>query len=87
MSGRLVPGLICVIISRVNPLAFDDLKRLPVIEFYEAAFRKATGVPLKVVPPGEPGRRLGFGALENAFCAMVARTPAGCAACWKPRCA
>ena len=65
----------------MKPLVFDDLKRLPVIEFYEAAFRKATGVPLKVVPPGEPGQRLGFGASENAFCTLVAGTPAGCAAC------
>jgi AraC-like DNA-binding protein/ligand-binding sensor protein len=65
----------------VNLLAFDDLKRLPVIEFYEAAFRKATGVPLKVVPPDEPLQRLCMGASENAFCAMVAGTTGGCRAC------
>ena len=65
----------------MNPLAFNDLLRLPVIEFYEAAFRKATGVPLKVVPPGEPKQRLGLGPAENGFCALVAGTPAGCAAC------
>ena len=68
-------------VFRVHPLAFDDLKRLPVIEFYEAAFRKATGVPLKVVPPGEPRQRLDFGGAENVFCSLVASTPAGCAAC------
>ena len=65
----------------VNPLAFDDLKRLPVIEFYEEAFRKATGVPLKVIPPGEPGQRLALSSSGNAFCALVAGTPGGCAAC------
>jgi len=65
----------------VKLLAFDDLVRLPVIEDYEAAFRKATGVPLKVVPPGDPVRRIGFGASENAFCALMAGSPAGCAAC------
>jgi AraC-like DNA-binding protein/ligand-binding sensor protein len=65
----------------VHPLAFDDLIRLPVIAFYEAAFSKATGVPLKVVAPNEPDRRLCFGTRENAFCALVSETPVGCAAC------
>jgi AraC-like DNA-binding protein/ligand-binding sensor protein len=54
----------------VKQLAFDDLARLPVIRFYESAFRKATGVSLKVAPPE-----------ENAFCALVASTPVGCDAC------
>ncbi len=66
---------------RVKQLAFDDLARLPVLQFYETAFRKATGVSLKVVPPAEPQRRLSFGEAENAFCTLVARTPAGCDAC------
>jgi AraC-like DNA-binding protein len=65
----------------VHPLAFDDLIRLPVIAFYEAAFSKATGVPLKVVAPDEPDRRLCFGSEENAFCASISGTGAGCAAC------
>lgn len=65
----------------MRQLDFDDLARLPVLPFYEAAFRKATGVSLKVVPPGEPLRRLSFGDAENAFCALIARTPAGCDAC------
>lgn len=51
------------------------------LQFYEAAFRKATGVPLKIVSPDEPQRRLSFGEAENAFCALIARTPAGCEAC------
>jgi AraC-like DNA-binding protein/ligand-binding sensor protein len=65
----------------VNPALFDDLVRLPVIQFYEDAFRKATGVPLKVVPPDEPKRRRSFGVEENAFCALAAGSPEGCAAC------
>ena len=65
----------------MQPLEFADLARLPVIQFYEAAFRKATGVLLKVVPPGEPKQRLEMGEGENAFCTLVARTPAGCEAC------
>lgn len=65
----------------MKPLEFENLARLPVIQFYEAAFRKATGVLLKVVPPGEPKQRLNLGECENAFCSLVARTPLGCAAC------
>lgn len=62
-------------------LEFADLARLPVIDFYEAAFRKATSVSLKVVPPGEPVTRLGFGKWENPFCSLVTGTPLGCNAC------
>jgi AraC-like DNA-binding protein/ligand-binding sensor protein len=65
----------------VKPLTFDDLLRLPVIEFYESAFRRATGVPLKVVPPGEPRQRVSLGPDENPFCTIVACTPGGCQAC------
>jgi AraC-like DNA-binding protein len=67
----------------MKPLGFENLARLPVIQFYEAAFRKATGVLLKVVPPGEPRKRLNLGECENAFCTLVARTPLGCDACLK----
>jgi AraC-like DNA-binding protein/ligand-binding sensor protein len=69
--------------SLMNQITFDDLVRLPVIEFYETAFHKATGVWLKVTPPGEPKERLSFGEGENAFCRLAARTPSGCAACLK----
>lgn len=65
----------------MKPLQFDDLARLPVISYYEAAFRKATGVPLKVVPPGEPARRLSFGDGENPLCTLLTGTSAGCDAC------
>ncbi len=65
----------------MNSLTYDDLIRLPVIEFYETAFRKATGVPLKVVPPGEPHQRLSLGPEENPFCTLVACSPSGCEAC------
>ncbi len=65
----------------MKPLEFENLARLPVIQFYEAAFRKATGVLLKVVPPGEPRQRLPLGEYENEFCALAARSPSGCDAC------
>jgi len=62
-------------------VSFDDLDRLPVVKDYEAAFRKATGVSLKVVPPGGSCPRRQFGPEDNAFCCLAAGTPAGCAAC------
>jgi AraC-like DNA-binding protein/ligand-binding sensor protein len=65
----------------MKQVAFDDLANLPVVQYYETAFRKATGVSLKVVPPDSPEKRLSFGASENPFCALVSRTPAGCEAC------
>jgi AraC-like DNA-binding protein/ligand-binding sensor protein len=65
----------------MKPLAFDDLARLPVVQFYETAFRKATGVSLKVVPPeATPGHR-SFAAEANGFCRLMASLPAGCATC------
>jgi len=64
----------------MKPLAFDDLARLPVVLFYETAFRKATGVSLKVIPP-ECDPQQDIRPRGNDFCAQVAATPAGCAAC------
>lgn len=53
---------------------------MPVVQYYETAFRKATGVSLKVVPPG-PGQALSFGPEQNPFCALTASSSAACAAC------
>lgn len=74
---RRVSAIVC----GVKPLVFDDLGRLSVIQYYETAFSKATGVSLKVVPPGEPRQRLSFGQTENLFCAIATQTPMGCEAC------
>lgn len=67
----------------MKPVGFEDLVRLPVVQYYEAAFRKATGVSLKVVPPEGPMQGLDFMTSGNPFCALVACTPAGCAACFE----
>jgi AraC-like DNA-binding protein/ligand-binding sensor protein len=67
----------------MNQIAFDELVRLPVIQYHETAFRKVTGMSLKVVPPVESGERLSFGEFENAFCSLVTCTPAGCDACFE----
>jgi ligand-binding sensor protein len=64
----------------MKPLAYEDLARLPVVNFYEVAFRKATGVSLKVIPP-ECDPRQDIRPRGNEFCEQVADTPAGCAAC------
>ncbi len=65
----------------MTEVAFEHLERLPVVKYYEAAFRKATGVSLKVVPPGDNGQHHLFGQQGNAFCSLAACTSAGCLAC------
>lgn len=62
---------------KLKTLTYETLARLPIIEYYEAAFRKATGVTLKLVPARLPGAPVVFGAGENPFCALAG----GCAAC------
>ena len=59
---------------------YDDLRHEPVVAHYEAAFRQATGVPMKVVPPTEPQQPLSL-APDNPFCALMASSPKGCEAC------
>lgn len=62
-------------------LTFEELAELPLLKQYEKAFRKATGVSLKLLPPDEKKRRANLRQSENPFCAFVASTPAGCEAC------
>ena len=65
----------------MKDVTFDELARLPLLQHYEKAFRKATGVSLKLLPPDEKMRRANLRQSENPFCAFVSSTPAGCAAC------
>ncbi len=65
----------------MRPVAFEALARLPVIPFYEEAFRKATGVALKIVPPGDCRAGLDFRNHGNPFCALTACSPASANAC------
>ncbi len=67
----------------MKPVAFEDLLGLPLVRYYESAFRQATGVSLKLVPPQAVPQARSFGPGENAFCALVGSVPAGCAACLK----
>ena len=64
----------------MKALAFGDLFRLPIVRDYEAAFRKATGVSLLVVPPDGATPRF-FGEEQNPFCGFVSGTRLGCEAC------
>lgn len=62
-------------------MTFEELAALPILQHYEKAFRKATGVSLKLLPPEEKMRRAVLRQSENAFCAFVASTSVGCEAC------
>ncbi len=65
----------------MSPVAFEDLARLPAVRFYESAFRKATGVALKLVPP-EPGLTGSpLKQADNPFCCLMTELPVACAAC------
>ena len=56
-------------------VACDPLARLPLVKLYEEAFRKATGIALKLVPAGAPTSRLSLEEHENPFCALVGNRP------------
>jgi AraC-like DNA-binding protein/ligand-binding sensor protein len=65
----------------MKTVTFDELAALPLLQHYEKAFCQATRVSLKLLPPDEKRRRANLRQSENPFCALVASTPAGCAAC------
>jgi AraC-like DNA-binding protein/ligand-binding sensor protein len=65
----------------MHPLAFDDLARLPIMQYYETAFRKATGVSVRLLPPAGPRPLGNFKASENGFCALMGVIPQGSSAC------
>ena len=65
----------------MKDLTFEELASLPLLQHYEKAFRKATGVSLRLLPPDEKLRRANLRQSENLFCALVSSTPAGCKAC------
>ena len=63
--------------------AYEALSRSKIVRDYETAFRKATGLTLRLAPEGVPEKRLAGGGQENPFCALVARQAGGCEACLK----
>jgi len=60
---------------------YEALAAMPLLRKYEKAFFQATKVSLKLLPPDEQRRRAILRQSENPFCALVASTPVGCAAC------
>jgi AraC-like DNA-binding protein len=68
-------------VCAMNPSAFERLARLPIVPYYETAFRQATGVSLKLVPPESVSPQHSLGHSESAFCVLATSLPAGCAAC------
>jgi AraC-like DNA-binding protein/ligand-binding sensor protein len=66
----------------VSEVAYETLAKLPIVEKYEEAFCRATGVVLKLVPAGAPPERFAFGSRQNAFCGMLAGNRAAGEACW-----
>jgi hypothetical protein len=48
-------------------VTFDELANLPLLQQYEKAFRKATGVSLQLLPPDEQKRRTNLRQSENPF--------------------
>ena len=64
-------------------MTYDELTKVPLVREYEEAFRKATGVALRLVPVGGSGTRLSLAEHENPFCALVANQPAVAEACCK----
>jgi AraC-like DNA-binding protein len=82
-KGGLVMRPVLATFPTMKPVSFDDLARMPVVQHYETAFRKATGVTLKVIPAHGSVQEMNFGPAQNAFCAFTASTPAGCAACFQ----
>ena len=67
----------------MSQVTYEILAKLPMVEQYQEAFRKATGVILKLVAAGTPSERYAFGGRQNAFCRILAGNRAAGEACWK----
>ena len=64
-------------------VTFETLAKLPLVENYEDAFCRATGVVLKLAPANAPPERIAFGSRQSGFCRLLADNPAAAEACWK----
>lgn len=61
--------------------AFDALSQSRIVRDYEAAFRGATGMSIKLVPADAGRKRRPLAQPENPFCALITKSAGGCAAC------
>lgn len=64
-----------------SPLHFDGPAGSSAVQQYETAFRKATGVSLRVLPPDAAVQRGSLVPCECAFCTLAAGTAVGRHAC------
>jgi AraC-like DNA-binding protein/ligand-binding sensor protein len=66
-----------------SQVTYEALVKLPIVEKFEEAFRRATGVAMKLMPAGAPAERVAFGGRQNDFCRMLAGNRTAGEACWK----
>lgn len=59
----------------------EILSEAQIYHDYREAFRKATGLPLTLSPPGKT-QRFGSELNQSPFCALMAQTNKSCAACY-----
>ena len=55
----------------MSSVTFEMLQEISLLKDYQEAFFKITGVPLKLLPAGEPPQRISFGSRQNLFCQMM----------------
>lgn len=55
----------------MSSVTFEMLQEIPLLKDYQEAFFKITGVPLKLLPAGEPPQQISFGSRQNLFCQMM----------------
>lgn len=56
----------------MSRVTYEILAKLPLVEKYEKAFRRATGVALKLVPAGAPADQFAQATKQNPFCQVLA---------------
>jgi hypothetical protein len=61
----------------MKPSAFDALAQSRIVRDYEAAFRGATGMSIKLVPADGGRKRHLLAQPENSLCALITKSAAG----------
>lgn len=67
----------------ISSVLYDTLARSILTEQVEKAFFAATGLPVELVPSGEPSQFFPFQQKQNPFCRLMAQSTGSCAACQK----
>ena len=62
---------------------YDTLVRSPLARDLESAFWQATGLPVELVPSGEPRLRFRFQGSVSPFCSLMAQFAGSCIVCNK----